>query len=126
MTTVELTYETVLAAALSVPSNERSMKHVAITLGTTQEKLRSFFDSLPKDSKMHLKGSFIRTGTKRVGGGGKREPVPSKPDVAMQIATDPGGCTKEDLYRVGMLLKCETENWLMHRAIKRWRGMEAG
>ncbi len=118
MTTVELTYETVLAAALSGPSNERSMKHVAVALGTTQEKLRSFFDSLPKDSKMHLKGSFIRTGTKRVGGGGKREPVPSKPNVAQLIAEDPGGSTKEDTYRQCLLQDVEQCNWRMRRAMK--------
>lgn len=115
-----VTYDIVLAAALSIPSPKRNVKNVAATLGTTPEDLRAFVKSLPKDSPMRLmKNNTIRTGTKRGGGGGgKREPIPSKPNVAMEIATDPGGTSKEDIYRQCLLKDVEQCNWRMRRAMK--------
>jgi len=56
--------------------------------------------------------------TKSNAGGGKRVAAPYHPNIAALIENDPGGSTKEDIYRQCLLQDVEQCNWRMRRAMK--------
>jgi len=56
--------------------------------------------------------------TKSNAGGGKRVAAPSRPDIAALIENDPGGSTKDDIYRQCLLRDVEQCNWRMRRSLK--------
>ncbi|MEM8871071.1 MAG: hypothetical protein AAGE38_11765 [Pseudomonadota bacterium] len=58
------------------------------------------------------------TNTKPKAGGGRGGPIPKSPNVAALIENDPGGSTKEDIYRQCLFQDVEQCNWRMRRAMK--------
>ncbi len=51
-------------------------------------------------------------------GGGSAASAPKSPNIAALLANDPGGFTKEDIYRQCLLRDVEQCNWRMRRAMK--------
>lgn len=57
-------------------------------------------------------------GNRGKGGGRPGVSTPKSPNIAKLIADDPGGSTKEDIYRQCLLQDAEQCNWRMRRSLK--------